>query len=134
MVPRIKPKSNTVRNAFGSQAWREMVDLPMQEPDTFKSEYRQRSIIEAVLGAIKKMYGNHTRCYNPEKPAQRDCDSDNLLQHRTRGQIEDEERQVHAKADRYHDCMTGAVDTAPAQRSLRIMPWNWTILWFLDDQ
>ena len=30
--------------------------------------------------------------------------------------------------------MTGAVDTAPAQRNLRIMPWNGTILWFLDDR
>ena len=61
MVPRIKPKSSTIHNAFGSQAWREMVDLPVQDPDTFKSEYHQRSIIEAVFGAIKKMYRNHLR-------------------------------------------------------------------------
>ena len=66
MVPRIKPKSNTTHNAFGSQAWREMVDLSVQDPDTFKSEYHQRSIIEAVFGAIEKMYGNHTRCHKPE--------------------------------------------------------------------
>ena len=66
MVPRIKPKSNTIHNAFGSQAWREMVDLSVQDPDTFKSGYHQRSIIEAVFGAIKKMYGNHTRCHKPE--------------------------------------------------------------------
>ena len=65
-VPRIKPKSNTIHNAFGSQAWREMVDLSVQDPDTFKSEYHQRSVIEAVFGAIKKMYGNHTRCHKPE--------------------------------------------------------------------
>ena len=65
-VPRIKPKSNTVHNAFGSQAWREMVDLSVQDPGTFKPEYRQRSTIETVFGAIKKMYGNHTRCHKPE--------------------------------------------------------------------
>ena len=29
--------------------------------DRFMSEYHQRSIIEAVFGAIKKMYGNHLR-------------------------------------------------------------------------
>ena len=57
MVPCIKPKSNTIHNAFGSQSWHEMVDLSVQDPDTFKSEYHQRSIIEAVFEAIKKMYG-----------------------------------------------------------------------------
>ena len=66
MVPRIKPKSNTIHNAFGSQSWREMVDPSVQDPDTFKWEYHQRSIIEAVFGATKKMYGNHTRCHKPE--------------------------------------------------------------------
>ena len=66
MAPRIKPKSNTIHNAFGSQSWREMVDLSVQDSDTFKSEYHQRSIIEAVFGAIKKMYGNDTRCHKPE--------------------------------------------------------------------
>ncbi len=30
MVPRIKPKSNTIRNARGSQSWREMVSLYMR--------------------------------------------------------------------------------------------------------
>ena len=30
--------------------------------------------------------------------------------------------------------MTGAVSTTPAQRSMRIMPWNGAILWFPDDQ
>ena len=66
MVPRIKPKSSTIHNAFGNQAWREMVGLPVQDPDTFKPEYHQRSIIEAVFGAIKKMYGNHTRYHKSE--------------------------------------------------------------------
>ena len=65
-MPRIKLKSNTVHNAFGSQSWSEMVDLYTDDPDTFNSEYHQRSIIEAVFGAIKKMYGNDTRCRRPE--------------------------------------------------------------------
>ena len=45
MVPRIKPKSNTMRNAKGSQAWREMVDLYVDDREMFDSEYHQRSII-----------------------------------------------------------------------------------------
>ena len=37
MVPRIKPKSNTVRNAKGSQPWRGMVDLYMDDREAFDS-------------------------------------------------------------------------------------------------
>ena len=62
MTPRICPKSNTVHNAQGSQSWRSMIDLYVSDPTRFKLEYHQRSIIEAVFGAIKKMYGNHIRC------------------------------------------------------------------------
>ena len=126
MVPRIKPKSNTIHNAFGSQAWREMVDLSVQDPDTFKSEYHQRSIIEAVFGAINLFEDVRKPHALPQagEPVQGDCNSDNLLQHRTRGQIEGKGRQAHTEDDRYHDCMTGAASTAPAQRSLRTMPWD----------
>ena len=66
MVPRIKPKSNTIRNARGSQSWREMVSLYMDDKDRFDSEYHQRSIIEAVFAALKKMYGDSTRCRKHE--------------------------------------------------------------------
>ena len=51
-------------------------------PARFMDEYRRRSIIEAVLGAIKKVYGSHLRsrrrarqitirviCYNNEVAA-----------------------------------------------------------------
>ena len=57
MVPRIK--SNTVRNVKGSQPWRGMVDLYMDDRETFDSEYRQRSVMESVFAALKKMYGDH---------------------------------------------------------------------------
>ena len=66
MVPRIKPKSNTVRNAKGSQAWREMVDLHMDNREMFDSEYHQCNIIESVFAALKKMYGDCTRCRRPD--------------------------------------------------------------------
>ncbi len=69
MVPRIKPKSNTVRNAKGSQSWREMVSLYMDDRDKFDSQYHQRSIIEAVFAALKKMYGDGTRCRKHENRA-----------------------------------------------------------------
>ena len=54
MVPRIRPKSNTVCKNGGNQAWGDMTR-------THRDEYHQRSIVEAVFGAIKKMYGNHLR-------------------------------------------------------------------------
>ena len=63
---RASGKSNTIHNALGSQSWRGMVDLYTDDLATFKSEYHQRSIIEAVFGAIKKMYGNDTGCHKPE--------------------------------------------------------------------
>ena len=69
MVPRIKPKSNTVRNAKGSQAWRGMVDSYMDDREAFDSEYHQRSIIESVFAALKKMYEDCTRCRRPDNRA-----------------------------------------------------------------
>ena len=44
MVPRIKPKSNIVRNAKGSQPWRGMVDLYVDDRETFDSEYHRRNV------------------------------------------------------------------------------------------
>ena len=61
MVPRIRPKSNAVCRNGGSQAWGDMTRTHRDELARFMDEYHQRSIIEAVFGAIKKMYGNHLR-------------------------------------------------------------------------
>ena len=61
MVPRIRPKSNTVCKNWGSQAWGDMARTHRDGLARFMDEYHQRSIIEAVFGAIKKMYGNHLR-------------------------------------------------------------------------
>ena len=61
MTPRILPKSNTTCKNGGSQAWGEMTRTHRDGLDRFMAEYHQRSIIEAVFGAIKKMYGNHLR-------------------------------------------------------------------------
>ena len=61
MVPRIRPKSNTACKNRGSQAWGDMVRTRRDGSARFMDEYHQRSIIEAVFGAIKKMYGNHLR-------------------------------------------------------------------------
>ena len=69
MVPRIKPKSNAVRNAKGSQTWREMVDLCMDDRESFDSEYHQRNIMESVFAALKKIYWDCTRCYRPDNRA-----------------------------------------------------------------
>ena len=61
IVPRIRPKSNTVCKNGGSQAWGDMARTHRDELARFMDEYHQRSTIEAVFGAIKKMYGNHLR-------------------------------------------------------------------------
>ena len=55
MVPRIRPKSNTVCKNGGSQAWGDMARTYRDELSRFMDEYHQRSIIEAVFGAIKKI-------------------------------------------------------------------------------
>ena len=60
-TPRILPKSNTVCKNGGSQAWGDMTRTHRDELERFMDEYHPRSIIEAVFGAIKKMYGNHLR-------------------------------------------------------------------------
>ncbi len=61
MTSRIRPKSNTVCRNGGSQARVDMTRTHRDGPARFMDEYRQRSIIEAVFGAIKRMYGNHLR-------------------------------------------------------------------------
>ena len=61
MVPRIRPKSNTVCKNGGSQAWGDMTRTHRDELARFMDEYHQRSIIEAVFGATKRMYWNHLR-------------------------------------------------------------------------
>ena len=61
MVPRIRPKSNIVCKNGGSQAWGDITRTHRDELVRFMDEYHQRSIIEAVFGAIKKMYRNYLR-------------------------------------------------------------------------
>ena len=111
MVPRIKPKSNTVRNAKGSQPWRGMVDLYMDDRETFDSEYHQRSVIESVFAALKKMYGDCTRCRRPGNRAREI--SIHMPRHRTRSQVTGKRRQAHTGPNRNTSSVTGASDHAP---------------------
>ena len=114
MTPRIRPKSNTVCKNGGSQAWGDMTRTHRDELARFMDEYHQRSIIEAVFGAIKRMYGNHLRsrrrarqsreiairviCYNIEVVA--------------RSHVK--KRQAHARVAHCNGCLTGAVTSAPS--------------------
>ena len=61
MVPRIRPRSNAVCKNGGSQAWGDMARTRRDGLARFMDEYHQRSIIEAVFGAIKRMHGNRLR-------------------------------------------------------------------------
>ena len=93
-IPRIMPKSNTVYKNNGSQAWGDMLRTYRDQQELFLDEYHQRSIIEAVFGAIKKMYGDQLRsriferqkrdvtiriiCYNIELVARSQVESGRL--------------------------------------------------------
>jgi len=57
-LPRILPKSNTTCKNGGSQALYEMTRLHRDNNDQFMD---QRSIIEAILGSLKKMHWNTLR-------------------------------------------------------------------------
>ena len=61
MVPRIRPKSNTVCKNWGSQAWGDMTRTHRDELARLMDKYHQRSIIEAVFGTIKRIYGKYLR-------------------------------------------------------------------------
>ncbi|MEM3097871.1 MAG: hypothetical protein QXU32_04040, partial [Nitrososphaerales archaeon] len=57
--PFIKPKKNTCRNARGSQAWKQMVSLYMDNEDEFNKHYHKRSLVESVFNVIKGVFGNN---------------------------------------------------------------------------
>lgn len=63
-TPYIWPKSNTVHNANGSQAWARMVRLFEDDPAEFARHYHARSTVESIFNAIKARYGNALRCTN----------------------------------------------------------------------
>ena len=63
-------------------AWGEMTRTHRDDLDRFMAEYHQRSIIEAVFGAIKKMYGNHLRGRRLVRQNREVAIADHLLQHR----------------------------------------------------
>ena len=61
MIPYIKPKKNTCRNARGSQAWKSMESLYMDDEDEFNKHCHKRSLVESVFNVIKGVFGNNPR-------------------------------------------------------------------------
>ena len=114
MTPRIRPKSNTVCKNWGSQAWGDMTRTHRDELARFMDEYHQRSIIEAVFGAIKKMYGNHLQESQARPAEPGDSNPGHLLQHRGGRTIARKKRQAHARVAHCNGCLTGAETTAPS--------------------
>jgi len=57
--PIIMPKSNTTMRKRGSQAWRDMITLWLEDKKSFLERYHQRSKAESVYSALKRCYGNH---------------------------------------------------------------------------
>ena len=109
----------------------------------FMDEYHQRSIIETVFGAIKKMYGNHLRnrrrvagaikirrfssetyfksdvemtdqCGRHYAPGRtRGSNPRHLLQHRVVARSHVKNGRAHARVAHCNGCLAGAVATAP---------------------
>lgn len=57
--PIIKPKRNTTIRKRGSQPWRDMITLWLEDNESFLKRYHQRSKAESVYSALKRCYGNH---------------------------------------------------------------------------
>lgn len=57
--PIIKPKKNTTIHKRGSQPWRDMITLWLEDQATFLKRYHQRSKAESVYSALKRCYGNY---------------------------------------------------------------------------
>jgi hypothetical protein len=57
--PIIKPKRNTTIRKRGSQPWRDMITLWLEDQATFLKRYHQRSKAESVYSALKRCYGNY---------------------------------------------------------------------------
>lgn len=57
--PIIKPKRNTTIRKRGSQPWRDMMTLWVEDEAAFLKRYHQHSKAESVYSALKRCYGNH---------------------------------------------------------------------------
>ena len=57
--PILKPKRNTTIRKRGSQPWRDMITLWLEDQTTFLKRYHQRSKAESVYSALKRCYGNY---------------------------------------------------------------------------
>jgi len=58
-TPIIKPKRNTTIRKRGSQPWRDMITLWLEDKQKFLTRYHQRSKAESVYSSLKRCYGNH---------------------------------------------------------------------------
>ena len=101
-----------VRNAKGSQTWRGMVDLYVDDRETFDSEYHQRSVRVLICRAQEDVRGLHA-VPQAGQPGKIDPDSCHVLQHRARGQVACKRRQAHTGPNRNTSSVTGASDHVP---------------------
>ena len=81
---------------------------------THRDEYRQRSIVDAVFGAIKKMYGNHLRISQVRPTEPEGCNPGHLLQRQSGRALASKRWQAHARVAHCNGCVTGAVVAAPS--------------------
>ena len=72
-----------------------MVDMYHDDLPAFNARYHQRSVIEVVFGAIKKMYGSYVRCRRPDNQRCEIPYAHNLLQHRVDRTVTGRKWQAH---------------------------------------
>jgi transposase len=58
-TPIIKPKRNTTIRKRGSQPWRDMIPLWLEDKESFVKRDHQRSKAESVYSSLKRCYGNY---------------------------------------------------------------------------
>lgn len=57
-TPFIKPKKKTLLKKKGSQTWREMIELYLNDRYEFDKRYHRRSLVESVYSALKGCFEN----------------------------------------------------------------------------
>ena len=96
MTPLIKPKSNTVHNTNGSQAWRKMVDMYHDyDLPAFNARYHQRSVRGSVCGHQEEDVRQLCQVPQARQPTTRDPNALNLLQHRADRTVTSRKWQAH---------------------------------------
>ena len=80
-TPFFKLKRNNGKN--GHQVWDDMVEFSRSCKEIYDTIYHLRSIIESIMSALKRRYGNYVRAIKAKAKKYVNCLEDSCLQHQT---------------------------------------------------